>query len=258
MGIVESGISYRVWASPSPKASLLLVHGLGANQGWWEPSGSFFLTHNYSSYAIDLRRAGSFEAFKGNVINLHGIIKKENPGKKIFAIGESMGALIILIIALSGMNLFDGAICMSPAFKSRARLNIIDYIKIFASLLYDPQRIYRLPLSADMCTHDADCIKLIEADYNKDILSTSKVLFGILLAQVVIRFSRIKLDLPVLFLLAGDDKVVDSKISKNVFGKIRCPDKTLKEYPGMYHSLSVELGKERVFRDILDWVEVRI
>ncbi len=258
MGTIESGISYKVWASPSPKGALLLVHGLGANQSWWESFGAFFLAYNYSSYAIDLRPSKSFEGFKNSIIGLHSIIKKENPGKKIFAIGESMGALIILSLALSGKDLFDRMVCVSPAFKSKAKLNIIDYLKIFIPLLYNPRKVYRLPLSADMCTRDTVYIKAIEADYNKDVLSTSRILFDIFLAQVFIRFSSIKFDVPILFLLAGDDKLVDSKVSKNIFSKIKCPDKTLTEYPGMYHSLSVELGKEGVFSDMAKWIEARI
>lgn len=255
---IEGGIAYKVWAHPDSRAVFLLVHGLGANSAWWGSLGKFFLNNNISSYAIDLRGSNSFKDFEIRVQALTGIIKKENNDKAIFALGESMGALIILSAALKDKALFAGLVCMSPAFKSKAPLKMIDYLKIFFPLFYNPQSRYKLPLSADMCTQDRVFLKIIESDYDKDVLSTSKVLFDVFIAQVFMRISRMDLGRPVLFLLAGDDKLVDGSVSKKVFNKLKSKDKTIIEYPGMYHSLSIELGKEKVFLDILKWVGGKI
>lgn len=252
-----SGISYKAWVHPSPRSVLLLVHGLGANPAWWEGLAAFFLKNNYSLYAIDLRKSDSFKTFKDDINALRETIKKDNPRKKIFAIGESMGALIILSMALENKALFDGLVCISPAFKSTAPLKIADYIKIFLPLLYNPKSLHKLPLSANMCTHDTDFVRVIEADYNKDILSTSRVLCDILVAQASFMFLKKETNLPVLFLLAGEDRVVDSSVSKKIFAALKTQDKALIEYEGMYHSLSIEVGKERVFQDILKWAEGR-
>lgn len=257
MAIADSAVSYRAWSAPSPKAVFLLVHGLGGNENWWESLGNFFIQRGYSSYAADLRPSRTFGDFKKNVIDLQKIIKTQNPDKKIFAVGESMGSLIILSAALSVRNIFDGLACMSPAFKSRTKLNFMDYFKIFFPLLYNPQKMYKLPLTTEMCTRDTDYIKIVEADYNKDVLSTSEVLFDIFLTQVRMGLMRIKLEIPVLFLLAGADKVTDNNVSRKIFNNLKCPDKILIEYPGMYHSLSIDLGKESVFSDMADWAEKR-
>ncbi|OGW94274.1 MAG: hypothetical protein A3I73_06180 [Omnitrophica bacterium RIFCSPLOWO2_02_FULL_45_16] len=234
------------------------MHGLGANSAWWESLGIFFLNNNISSYAIDLRGSNSFKDFENRAQALTGIIKKENDGKKIFALGESMGALIILSAALKDKALFDGMVCISPAFKSKAPLKMIDYLKIFFPIFYNPQSRYKLPLTADMCTRDRAFLKIIESDYDRDVLSTSKILFDVFIAQVLMRISRMDPGTPVLFLLAGDDKLVDGSVSKKVFNKLKSKDKTIIEYPGMYHSLSIELGKEKVFQDILKWAGGKI
>lgn len=251
-------ISYKAWAHPNSRAVFLLVHGLGANSAWWGSLAKFFLNNNISSYAIDLRGSNSFKDFEISVQALTGIIKKENNDKAVFALGESMGALIILSAALKDKSLFDGLVCISPAFKSKAPLKIIDYLKIFFHLFYNPQSKYKLPLSADMCTQDRVALKIIESDYDKDVLSTSNVLFDVFIAQVFMRISRMDLGAPILFLLAGDDKLVDGSVSKKVFNKLKSKDKTIIEYPGMYHSLSIELDREKVFLDILKWVGGKI
>ena len=253
-----SAITYRAWGLPTPRAALLLIHGLGANPDWWECAAVFFLKDNFSSYAIDLRQYGSFKEFFLAVRELHGRIKKENPDNKIFAIGESMGAIIALSMALKDKNIFDGLVCLVPAFKSKAPLNLVDYFKIFLPIFYNPRKQYRLPLTPDMVTRDPHNLKMIESTYDKDVLSTSRVLLDIFLEQICMRFFRICIEKPLLFLVAGDDLVTSSEASKKVFKSIVSTDKKIIEYPLMYHSLSMELGREKVFEDILDWRKHRI
>jgi len=258
MAIADSDISYKVWVSPSPEAKLLLIHGLGANSSWWESFASESLKNNLSSYAIDLREHKSFAEFFNSINNLLVKIREDNPGKKIFAVGESMGALIILSMALKDQAISDGLVCIAPAFSSKAPLKFLDYCRIFLPLFYDPSKRYKLPVSSDMCTRDPAYLKIIEATYDKDVMSTSQVLFDIFISQMRMKLSRMRLDSPLIFLVAGHDLLVHPEASVKVFARIKCQDKTLIEYPGMYHALSIELGKEKVFQDIWSWIDKRV
>jgi alpha-beta hydrolase superfamily lysophospholipase len=290
MDIADSGAAYKVWRHPSPKAKFLLIHGLGANSLWWESFASASLKQGISSYAIDLRKYKSFAAFFKAIGDFLIGIKEESPPVKIFAVGESMGALIILSMvrhcspstlskvegsmvrrfssptlskaegsaALKDRSLFDGIVCISPALKSSTPLRPLDYLKIFAPLFYNRDKIYKLPVTPGMCTRDPEYLKVIEKTYDEDVSSTSQVLFDIFVAQLRVRLSAMRVDPPLLFLIAGHDLLVHSRSSVKVFNRLKCKDKTLIEYSGMYHSLSVDLGKEKVFRDILEWAAKRI
>jgi alpha-beta hydrolase superfamily lysophospholipase len=251
-------ISYKIWAHPSPRCIAFLVHGLGSNSTWWEESAQFLLKNNISAYAIDLRHHNSFKEFFLAIKKLQTIIRKDNPGHKIFAVGESMGALIILSLALKNRLLFDGLVCISPAFDSKLLLKLPEYFKIFLPILYKPNKLHKLPLTPDMCTRDPSYLKIIEASYDKDIIQTSRVLFDIFITQTYMKIFTMKLDVSLLFLIAGDDKIIYSKASKKVFEKMKAKDKNIIEYPEMYHSLSIDLGKEKVFQDILNWMTRRI
>ena len=66
------------------------------------------------------------------------------------------------------------------------------------------------------------------------------------------------LDLPVLFLIPGKDKIINSKTSAKVFQKLSAKDKQWVEYPDMHHALSIDLNKEKVFTDIHSWIKKRI
>lgn len=253
-----SGISYKAWVQPSPRAALLLIHGLGSNSTWWEAFGNYSTGNNLSSYAIDLRIQGSFESFYGVIRELLKIVKKDNPGKKIFAVGESMGALIILSMALKDPDIYDGLICMSPAFKSKAPLKILDYFKIFLPLFYKPESRHPLPVTPDMCTRDPKYLKVIRDTYDKDVMQTSRVLVDIFISQLRMRLLKMRLAMPVLFLVAGNDKLVYSEVSEKVFKSIEAGHKEIIRYPDMYHSLSIDIGKEKVFGDIVRWINSRL
>jgi alpha-beta hydrolase superfamily lysophospholipase len=253
-----SGISYKVWSTPSPKAKLLLIHGLGANSSWWESFASEALKNNFSSYAIDLRTHQSFAEFFSLIKDLLIKIRADSPGKKIFAVGESMGALIILSMALKDQAIFDGIVCIAPAFNSKTPLKLKDYFRIFLPILYDRNRRHQLPVSSDMCTRDPAYLKMIEATYDKDVMATSQVLFDIFITQLRMRLSKMQIASPAIFLVAGHDLLVYPEASVKVFGKLKCKDKTLIEYPGMHHALSIDLDKEKVFQDIWSWIDKRI
>jgi alpha-beta hydrolase superfamily lysophospholipase len=59
-------------------------------------------------------------------------------------------------------------------------------------------------------------------------------------------------------LLSGADTFVCSRASRKIFEGIKFKDKQIIEYPDMRHALTMELGREEVFGDMLKWLEKRI
>ena len=70
-----------------------------------------------------------------------------------------------------------------------------------------------------------------------------------------------ELQMPLLFLLGGEDKIIDPKGGEAFFKALSTSatsfNRTLKIYPAFYHELIHEVEKEKVFHDILEWVEQR-
>ncbi len=265
----KTGIIYETWSLPSPKAVFLLIHGLGAFSGRWHLLADFFLRNNISSYAIELKGFGETEGLKGHVdsfsiyirdiLCLYEIIKRENSGKNIFLIGESMGGLIALLLAGRKPDLFAGLICSSPALKNRMKFSLSEKIKIYTGMILYPRKQFEMPFNPEMCTRDPDCQKAMDEDRREHRLATPGLLFNILLAQNRVNSLKEKIKIPVLFLIAGDsDKIIDPGESKAVFNGLKTKDKEIIEYADMYHSLSVELDRGKVFGDILRWVNKRI
>jgi alpha-beta hydrolase superfamily lysophospholipase len=185
---------------------------------------------------------------------LLSLIQKENPGKKVFVLGESLGGLIAFVMASLYASDLAGLIAISPYFKSSLKLPFYEYPLIFLSLLYNPRKLFHIPFNAAMITRDPEHQKVIDSDPRELRLSSSGLLFMILMEQLRAKRLAKRIELPTLFLLAGKDLLVDPKQSKAVFKHLKTADKTLIEYPEMLHALSIEAGREKVFSDILAWL----
>ena len=262
-------ILYQKWPARDPKAVLLLVHGLGAHSARWEAMADFFAKKGSSSYAIELKGFGettnrprghidSFNIYYRDILKLSSLIKRENPGRKVFILGESMGGLIAFILAGQHTKEFSGLIMISPAFKNAMKFSLLTYLDAFSSLLYNRRKILSIPFTLSMCTRDIEYVRKMEKDPRESREASSGLLFSILSEGFKATFLFNNFSVPTLFLLAGKDLLVDENSSRKAYKSLRLKDKTIKEYPEMLHALSIEHGKEKVFKDILSWLEPRL
>lgn len=264
----KRNILYRQWGSSSPRAGLILIHGLGGHSNNWEFMANFLIKHDIASYAIELKGFGNTEGTKGHIdsldtyINdvrrLYNIIKKEHRGRPVFVAGESMGGVVAFLAAIKKPGLFRGLVCMSPGFASRLKFSFLDYAKMVLARVYNSKKQFVMPFTTDMCTRDPECRKIIDADRLEHRFATPKLLHSILLAQLSSNLWKHKVRTDTLFLLPGNDTFVNSDASKKIFKGIKFEHKEIIEYPEMRHSLNMELGREVVFTDLLKWMEKRI
>lgn len=265
-----TGIMYREWQASPPKAVLLLVHGLGGHSGRWEFLADYFLKQNFSSYAIELKGFGETETLAGHIrsfniylkdiFTLRDIIKKEHPGKKIFIVGESLGGLIAFLLAARKKGPFNGLICISPAFKSRLAFSAPEFLLIFFYALFNPAKQFKVPFDPAMITQDAGCQKALDEDPREHRLASASLLIGAAFAMFRAGMVKNRIGIPLLFLLADDnDALVDTITSKRIFmGLKKVKDKKLVQYPGMRHALSIEKDREKVFEEILKWLQTKV
>ncbi len=264
----KTGIMYREWKAASPKAALLLVHGLGASSERWDFMGEYFAANSVSCYALELKGFGgadgrrgdisSFGVYERDITSLLEIIRRDNSGIKVFLAGESMGALLSFMMIASVSRAFDGLICISPAFASRLKFSLPAYVMMAFAYIFRPGRYFLMPFDPEMCTRDREYSKTMDVGHSGNRLVTARMLAHILFAQIRAPFAARAVNAGVLFVVAGHDSIVDPAASKRVFENIGSADKTILLYPEMYHALSVELGREKVFADILGWINKRI
>jgi alpha-beta hydrolase superfamily lysophospholipase len=261
---------YRNWPSSAPaKAVLLLVHGLGAHTARWDFLAAFFAARGFPGYALELRgfgrtperprgHIGSFRAYDRDLLELRRLIDAEHPGSKVFLLGESMGGLIVFNLAAGHADRFAGQILISPSFKNGMKFPPSAYAILASQYWIRPRRTVAVPFTSAMCTRDRTYQAIMDANPDEVREASLKLLMGILGEQRRAKKSARSSAVPALFLIPGDDRLVDERAGYRVYDRFGPADKALLEYPAMRHALSIELERERVFEDILGWLEQRI
>jgi alpha-beta hydrolase superfamily lysophospholipase len=111
---------------PPVRAALLCIHGLGLHNETYEPFGKRMAQLGVATYALDMRGFGSYRNAKGHEeVDFEGClddlfrslksIRRAQPGRPVFLLGESMGGAIALHAMALRPDLIDGLITSVPA-----------------------------------------------------------------------------------------------------------------------------------------------
>jgi alpha-beta hydrolase superfamily lysophospholipase len=262
MLINKNDVYFRKWVCKNSRAIILAIHGMGAHSERYMDMAKFLNSKKISTYSIALRGYGElFEKkcyrikdFCNDIKKLKEIIIKENPGKPIFILGESMGALIAHVNVMQYDNNFSGIIEIAPVYKDIMKINLLNRIKIaFLSILF-PNSLIKMPFKTEELTRDKKMIFKLTKDKRETRVASAGLLLDILLNQIKVALFIKKIKLPVLFLLAQKDMLGDTNYNIKLFNKLNC-DKELKAYKDSYHALTIEKNRKVVFKDIYNWIK---
>jgi alpha-beta hydrolase superfamily lysophospholipase len=270
----------RNWVVENPVANVIFLHGFGDHSARYGHFAAFLNSNNISFYTFDLRGHGKSEGTRWNVENfnfflrdLHLFMEEIGVGKtlkNLFFIGYSMGSTILLKYLINYSYKPLGAILISPAFgaylcglpvpdsfittMSRFMGPIARSLDSFASLPLVGSKVYDKYL-----THNSVEIESFRQDPLVNQKSF-KLRMGLEISRNIVEVKRkaIYLNLPILILFGKDDKIVPTAPIKKFFNSLMSKDKELIEYPELFHDLLHEIDYEKVYRDILNWIRVRI
>ena len=169
-----------------------------------------------------------------------------------------MGGLIAFDLAGRHPGPFAGAVLIAPAFKNGMKFPLSTYVKLVLFLPFNPKLTIDVPFTSETATRDPEYAAVMNANPDELRVASLKLLAAFLPVQA--RAGRLAktFAVPSLFLIPGVDHLVDERAGRKLFEKLAAVDKTLIEYPEMFHALSIDLGREKVFRDILDWTDKRV
>ena len=268
-GVGGLHLYYRVWEAATATAGLIVVHGLSDHSGRFENFGRRMASKNINVYALDLRGHGASEGRRGHSDRFDLLLQDVERFRRevecltdgalpLFILGHSMGGLITLRYIEEFDTRFRGAILTSPWLAtgpSIPRWKILGagaLNKILPSLPIDAG------IKPEYLSHDPEIV----AQYREDPLVHGKItprLFmeaSAAMGLVLSRSDRIRM--PLLFLLAGDDQLVDTRKSESFARSLAAHDVTIHVMLDYYHEVLNDFDRSQAINEIREWITARV
>lgn len=252
----------RVWGDPErAQASVLLVHGLGAQSAWFEAMARQLVLQGLLVYAYDQRGFGTrggeaVLSYTDWIDDLAFLVKKlresqSEQGRPFVLLGNSMGALVAMA-ALQGLSV-DGIVICSPGFEGNNEIFTIPYrIKSIISAIFAPDKDIKLPYRVDLVTRDLSVRAWLDNDHEKKMAVPGRMLFELLKLS---KLSNLKtVNVPVLMFTAGVERIVDNQVNKRIFAKLQAPAKQHIHMAEAWHDLMFDPQVDEVAEQTVSWI----
>ena len=262
-GFGELELYYQCWRPEGePKATLVVVHGLGEHSGRYGNVVDWFVPKGYAVYAFDLRGFGrspgprgyinEWAEYRQDVQAFLEFVREQGPGQTIFLLGHSMGGLIVLEYVLHHPEGLAGVIASGPALDVDIPPFLMMLSKVLSGIL--PRLAFNTGLDATAISRDP---AVVDAYVNDPLVhSQSTPRFGIEFPRAIewTQAHAAEMQIPCLIVHGGDDQLVPPEGSRIFYENMTIADKERQVYEGYYHEVFNDIGKEKVLAAVETWV----
>lgn len=256
---------YREFLLENPEKILVFIHGLGGHSGCYIEVAERLKKLNISSYAIDLRGHGlsqlenqpyfSFSQIISDVKLFIKFLKRKYPDMPIYLLGESMGGIVVLNVALE--ENIAGIILAAAGIKPNIKLSVFEILQLLialpVSLIFKNLKLVNMEANWDKANNDPEQIKKMKED--PLLLRRVSLAFLLSIAKYYRKIMKecIKLNIPVLILQGTLDQMVSYKGAEEFYNKLKSTDKKLCLFEGASHGLFADKKTEEVIEEIEEW-----
>jgi len=263
----DCNIFYRKWEpEDSPgKGLILLIHGYAEHSGRYTLLAEYLIGRGYVIYAPDHRCHGcsggekalvdDMDCMLDDLAHLLDIATGEHPTLPVFAVGHSLGGLLATCFTILHQDRLAGTVLSAPAIMVAADTPGI--VKTISTVLARvAPRLGVQELDSAWLSHDP----AIAADYDSDPLNYRGKVMARTGAEML-RKARWAMDnvaaisIPILCLQGSEDKLAAPAGSQYIYDHASSTDKTIHIFNGLYHEIFNELGKEKIYEMVGDWLD---
>lgn len=259
------GLFRRAWLPAAPRRTLVVVHGYAEHSGRYEGFGSWFAGRGCAVHAYDQRGHGrspgkrcfvkEFREYLDDLDCFLEIVRREHSQIPMTLVGHSMGGLVavacladrrpaIYSAVTSGAGLALGPGISRPRILTARLLRLLLPRFSMGSGL-DPNGLSRDPAVVKDYLEDPLVFRRMTASLAAELLSA--------VSRTATRAEEV--GVPLLMLHGEDDPICPAEGSRAFFEGVAIAGSDLRIYPGLRHEIFNEPERERVYQDILDWLE---
>ncbi|HLY12892.1 MAG TPA: lysophospholipase [Candidatus Limnocylindrales bacterium] len=247
--------------SETPRASLLIIPGLGEHGGRYERAAGILASSGLDTWALDLRGFGASGGRRAYVERLDvwlddvadRLAGLRELGWPVVLLGHSMGGLVCAAYAESDRPQPDLLVLSAPAIAG----NVPAWKQVLARILGNvtPSLAVKNAIDGSILSRDP----AVGVDYVADPLNvhtTTARLGAVLLnaqAPTIAAIGRIRV--PTLVIHGGADHLVPTASSEVFEGR---PGVERRLYPGLAHETFNEPEGPQVVADVAAWIEAHL
>lgn len=260
-------IFYQSWINPAFNKTMVVTHGLAEHSDCYHEFATRMNEDQFNVIAWDLPGHGrsygkrgyveSFDHYLNDFRQLLQLVNSEThkSSHSLVLFGHSMGGLITLLYALqNNIENVSALVLSSPALGFHIEVSAFkDWLARTSNKFFPSLTLYNEIKYTDL-THDPEKIE----EYNRDSLRHDKICSTIYLGMLegfdFVKANASQINKPVLFQLAGQDHIVSTPRSKEVFELIPSENKLLEIYADSYHEIFNDHEKDQCFKDLKNFL----
>ena len=250
----------REWSTEgTPRAAVILVHGIAEHSGRYERTGSILSDAGYVVRSFDLFGFGGSGGRRGDILEwdiYHDQIERHLTSMKalevpVILFGHSMGGSLAAGYVISGRPTPDLLVLSAPAFSGGA-----GWQRVLAAVGTRLAPTISIPnsLKAEQLSRDP---AVGEAYFSDPLVwrkTTPRLGNHLFEAMAEISDGASRIDIPTLVLHGGADTIVPPQ-STAFLGELPGVERRL--YPALRHEILNEPEGPELIQEIIEWIEQR-
>ena len=259
----DPAVSGYAWVHPSPRAVLVVLHGLQSHAQWFAEAADRLVDRGLSVYVLERRGSGSSPGRSGDIDRyrswfdeagrLVDFARAQQPDVPVHLLGHCFGANVALGAALERPRDVASLIMLTPGLRVIPDYTPAEKLRIAAAGLVSPERRFRVPQEDRLFTRDPDVLAWIEADSlgSKALSARCLLQTGRMVASLRRRLGD--LAVPLLVIEAAQDRIADNGANTALLDRRLGGAWERISFDGE-HFLLAEPCRDEVLDEIVAWV----
>jgi alpha-beta hydrolase superfamily lysophospholipase len=261
----EMILYYQSWVPEgNPRAILAIVHGFGEHSSRYPHVVEGLVPRGYAVYGFDLRGHGrspgqrghinAWAEYREDVRAFLQMIGEKEPGRPVFLLGHSMGALIALDYVMRQPGGLAGVVLSSLPIDpvGVAKAHLIAMARLLSRLW--PTFAMEVGLETAALSRNPEVVRAYEEDPLVHGKATARWGTESLETVAWLKAHPAELTLPVLIIHGEADRLDAIEGVQVLFEQAASADKELKVDPGSYHEVHNDLDHAQMVSDLEAWL----